>query len=428
MLVWLKDLQSNWLSWLAVALTLVVSSTSCTLALAMLVASSGAEENPAGPLGGTVLGMALCVVVLVTLSQMRLIIAEREPVYRSWRMVGMPGWMIVAFILGQVAAVSAAAGFLGVLPARPLLDPCVRALRSDGIPMPDIAVTGQVTAIAVSVCTSAALVGALPPLRRVFRPRTPAHPMWLLVKFLLAAAAIGGTVYGCLHIDDPGDLLSAEMGLVILVALFLPWLMPGIDQWTRAAGIAGANVRVRRHFSTPHILPWVLLGGFIVAVGSGLRFGNDAGAGGTLSSWQVFVALLGPVFAPQHRGRRAYLTAHARAHRLRYPRPHAGRRHSLGLGARASRGGGVPHPDCGRRGLGAVLGDAPPTPPPAHPTGFLRPNAGRRAVVAGLRRDFWCHVYRRGRRQAGAGRLCPRRATRALKGSLRVSECGPGHC
>ena len=298
MLVWLKDLQSNWLSWLAVALTLVVSSASCTLALAMLVASSGAEENPAGPLGGTVLGMALCVVVLVTLSQMRLIIAEREPVYRSWRMVGMPWWMIVAFILGQVAAVSAAAGFFGVLPARPLLDPCVRALRSDGIPMPDIAITGQVTAIAVAVCTSAALVGALPPLRRVFRPRTPAHPMWLLVKFLLAAAAIGGTVYGCLHIDDPGDLLSAEMGLVILVALFLPWLMPGIDQWTRAAGIAGANVRVRRHFSTPHIVPWVLLGGFIVAVGSGLRFGNDAGAGGTLSSWQVFVALLGPVFAP----------------------------------------------------------------------------------------------------------------------------------
>ena len=46
MLVWLKDLQSNWLSWLAVALTLVVSSTSCTLALAMLVASSGAEETP----------------------------------------------------------------------------------------------------------------------------------------------------------------------------------------------------------------------------------------------------------------------------------------------------------------------------------------------------------------------------------------------
>ena len=59
MLVWLKDLQSNWLSWLAVALTLVVSSASCTLALAMLVASSGAEENPAGPVGGTVLGMAL---------------------------------------------------------------------------------------------------------------------------------------------------------------------------------------------------------------------------------------------------------------------------------------------------------------------------------------------------------------------------------
>ena len=298
MLVWLKDLQSNWLSWLAVALTLVVSSTSCTLALAMLVASSGAEEDPAGPLGGTVLGMALCVVVLVTLSQMRLIIAEREPIYRSWRMVGMPGGMILAFILGQVAVVSAGAGLLGVLPARPLLAPCVRALRSDGIPMPDIDITGQVVVIAVAVCMSAALVGALPPLRRVFRPRAAAHPAWLMVKFVLAAAAIGGTAYGGLQIDDPGDLLSAEMGLVILVALFLPWLMPVLDQWTRAAGIAGANVRVRRCFSTPHIVPWVLVGGFIVAVGSGLRFASDAGAGGTLSSWQVFVALLGPVFAP----------------------------------------------------------------------------------------------------------------------------------
>lgn len=298
MLVWLKDLQSNWLSWLAVALTLVVSSTSCTLALAMLVASSGAEGDPAGPVGGTVLGMALCVVVLVTLSQMRLIIAEREPIYRSWRMVGMPGGMILAFILGQVAVVSAAAGLLGVLPARPLLAPCVRALRSDGIPMPDIAITGQVVVIAVAVCMSAALVGALPPLRRVFRPHTTAHPAWLMVKFVLAAAAIGGTAYGGLQIDDPGDLLSAEMGLVILVALFLPWLMPVLDQWTRAAGIAGANVRVRRCFSTPHIVPWVLVGGFIVAVGSGLRFASDAGAGGTLSSWQVFVALLGPVFAP----------------------------------------------------------------------------------------------------------------------------------
>ena len=298
MLVWLKDLQSNWLSWLAVALTLVVSSTSCTLALAMLVASSGAEGDPAGPVGGTVLGMALCVVVLVTLSQMRLIIAEREPIYRSWRMVGMPGGMILAFILGQVAVVSAAAGLLGVLSARPLLAPCVRALRSDGIPMPDIAITGQVVVIAVAVCMSAALVGALPPLRRVFRPHTTAHPAWLMVKFVLAAAAIGGTAYGGLQIDDPGDLLSAEMGLVILVALFLPWLMPVLDQWTRAAGIAGANVRVRRCFSTPHIVPWVLVGGFIVAVGSGLRFASDAGAGGTLSSWQVFVALLGPVFAP----------------------------------------------------------------------------------------------------------------------------------
>ena len=33
MLVWLKDLQNNWLSWLAVALTMVVSSAACALAV-----------------------------------------------------------------------------------------------------------------------------------------------------------------------------------------------------------------------------------------------------------------------------------------------------------------------------------------------------------------------------------------------------------
>lgn len=48
MLVWLKDLQSNWLSWLAVALTMVVSSAACALAVSMLVATSDADDDPRG--------------------------------------------------------------------------------------------------------------------------------------------------------------------------------------------------------------------------------------------------------------------------------------------------------------------------------------------------------------------------------------------
>lgn len=298
MLVWLKDLQSNWLSWLAVALTMVVSSAACALAVSMLVATSDADEDPTGPLGGTVLGMAVCAVVLITLSQIRLIIEEREPVYRSWRMIGMPGWMINSFIVGQVSAVSAIAAFIGTFPARLLVDPMAAAFRSDGIPMPELAITPLVIRIAVSVCVASAVCGALIPLRRVFRPRVEPRPVWVVLRCLVAVGLVGGAVYGCLQIEDPGDSLAACMGLVILVALMTPWLMPALDQWTRLCGIAGANVRVRRRFSVPHIVPWVLLGGLIVAVGSGVMMLKDTDSLDTLSSGRVFAAFLGPVVAP----------------------------------------------------------------------------------------------------------------------------------
>lgn len=298
MLVWLKDLQSNWLSWLAVALTMVVSSAACALAVSMLVATSDADEDPTGPLGGTVLGMAVCASVLITLSQMRLIIEEREPVYRSWRMIGMPGWMINSFIVGQVSAVSAIAALIGTFPARLFVEPMAAAFRSDRIPMPELAITPLVIRIAVSVCVASAVCGALIPLRRVFRPRVEPRPVWVVLRCLVAAGLVGGTVYGCLQIEDPGDSLAASMGLVILVALMTPWLMPALDQWTRLCGIAGANVRVRRRFSVPHIVPWVLLGGLIVAVGSGVMMLKGTENLDTLSSGRVFAAFLGPVVAP----------------------------------------------------------------------------------------------------------------------------------
>ncbi|MBK4142951.1 ABC transporter permease [Corynebacterium macginleyi] len=298
MLVWLKDLQSNWLSWLAVALTMVVSSAACALAVSMLVATSDADDDPTGPLGGTVLGMAVCAVVLITLSQMRLIIEEREPVYRSWRMIGMPGWMINSFIVGQVSAVSAIAALIGTFPARLFVEPMAAAFRSDKIPMPELAITPLVIRIAVDVCVASAVCGALIPLRRVFRPRVEPRPVWVVLRCLVAAGLVGGTVYGCLQIEDPGDSLAASMGLVILVALMTPWLMPALDQWTRLCGIAGANVRVRRRFSVPHIVPWVLLGGLIVAVGSGVMMFKGTESLDTLSSGRVFAAFLGPVVAP----------------------------------------------------------------------------------------------------------------------------------
>ena len=301
-MVWLKDLQSNWLSWLAVAITLLVSAASCGLALSMLAA----DGEAAGPVGGTVLGMAVCAIVLVTLSQMRLIIEEHQPVYQSWRMIGMPGWMIVVLVLGQVGAVSALTSLVGVQFIRPMLAPAAEALRGDDVPMPDLVFSSQVVAYAVFVCVTSAVVGAALPLRRIFRPRANSHPVWSVMRFLIAAATIAACCVGGAHIEDAGDVLSWAMGMTVLISLLLPWLMPALDQWTRVLGlfglfdlgIAGSNVRVRRKFSTPHIVPWVLFGGLIIAVGSGLRILNAADPGSTMSAWQVVVVILGPVVAP----------------------------------------------------------------------------------------------------------------------------------
>ncbi|MBK4182880.1 ABC transporter permease [Corynebacterium macginleyi] len=148
------------------------------------------------------------------------------------------------------------------------------------------------TVLGMAVC------GGLIPLRRVSRPRVEPRPVWVAVRCLVAGGSVGGAVYGCLQLKDPGDSLTASMGLVILVALMTPWLIPALDQWTRLCGIAGANVRVRRRFSVPHIVPWVLLGGLIVAVGSGVMMLKGTESLDTLSSGRVFAAFLGPVVAP----------------------------------------------------------------------------------------------------------------------------------
>lgn len=135
-------------------------------------------------------------------------------------------------------------------------------------------------------------------MEQIFRPQADAHPLWITVRSVVAAVAIAGCSVGGAYIEKTGDVLTWAMGMSILIPLLLPWLLPFLDQWTRVLGIAGANVRVRRKFSSPHIVPWVLFGGLIISVGSGLRVIKDAEPGSTVSAWQVFVVVLGPVLAP----------------------------------------------------------------------------------------------------------------------------------
>lgn len=79
MSVWLKDLHSNWPSWLAVALTCFISGMGFSLAVALINATGDDTTS----LGGTILGLAICSNILVIFSQMKLIIDEHIHIYRS---------------------------------------------------------------------------------------------------------------------------------------------------------------------------------------------------------------------------------------------------------------------------------------------------------------------------------------------------------
>ncbi|MBV7281881.1 ABC transporter permease [Corynebacterium sp. TAE3-ERU30] len=292
MRVWLKDVWANRVSWLAVVLTLVVSAASCGLALTLITAGGG----DAGPLGGTILAMSLCSIVLVVSMQMRLLIDEHWEVYRSWRLVGMPGWMIVAFVLGQVVVVALASSAVGLVLVPPLLGPTEEALRADGLSLDPLVFSGASAIAAVAICSTAAVLAVLWPVRRIFRPVVVRSSWWTTpVAALVVAAVLAPSIVATM---EPDAFLGWSMGLIVAVSLVMPWLLPLLDQWTRVMGVAGANVRNRRRFSAPQIVPWVIFGGLIVVVGSGMRAMMLASGSWHVSSWEVFVVLLGPSIIP----------------------------------------------------------------------------------------------------------------------------------
>lgn len=295
MRVWLNDLGSNWMAWLSVLLTSMVSVMFCAIAVEMISAGGDA----AGPLGGTALGMALCAIVWMSLGQMRLILEEHDLIYQSWRMAGMPLWKLSAMVLGQVILVSALGGSLGLWPAHVSMGFAWTALSDDGIPIGPLSMSRGVAAIAILVCVGAGVTGAICALFRMNRGSGNRSTLWGVVKVVIALAVIGSaTVPAMSGLSRPDDAVSWSMGLVVLLAVMCGWLLPLLDQWTRVLGVAGANIRARRQFVTPQIVPWVLVGGLLVAVGSGFRVLLFADPGSGISSWQVIAVVLGPTVVP----------------------------------------------------------------------------------------------------------------------------------
>lgn len=296
MIVWLSDLRSNLASWAAVALTMVCAACGTTLALTML--SGNGEASQA--IGGTVLSMAIISTILITIAQLRLIIEEHETTYRSWRSIGMPGALLCTFVITQVLVVSLAGALVGVFVARPLIGPAVATLIEDGVPIDNVSLTAAIAQGSVTVCVLSALFGSLLPLRRIFHPRSRPHPGWLIVRVTVGVAAISATIYPAFAaMKRPDDLAGLAMGIVAVIALFLSWILPLVDQWTRTLGIAGANVRVRRQFSAPQIVPWFLSIAMIVTMGSVIRILREATPGPTtVSPPEVLAVVLGPAVLP----------------------------------------------------------------------------------------------------------------------------------
>jgi hypothetical protein len=279
-LAW-TDLRATWLSWVAVAVTLLFSSTGCAFSLAFLVTDSG----DAGELGGVVLGFALIGVISAATTVTGLVVNERRRTYARWKLLGLPGPGVFTVVLLQVLVVAVVAAVPGALLAVPLVPPATDYFASQDATLGDPRVTLPVAGIAVGVCVAAALLGVLGRAWKVARVRPVAALRAAVVPkgrpgivatgtgllFGVCAVAIGFSG----EVADDGGVLALQMMVLLTMVPLTGWFLPLILQWTRllrflgaAARTAADSVRVRTAFTCAQVLPWFLVAGSVVGIGS----------------------------------------------------------------------------------------------------------------------------------------------------------------
>ena len=285
---------SAW-SWVAVAVSMAMGGLSAALALLLL--DAGGDE--AGALGGSILGMAVLVIVAVSFSQLRLIITERAYTFARWKLIGMPGWLVFTLLGVLIMAVCLFGAFLGAQQAHWFVEPALEQLRADGIPLGNPSEDFPAEAIATWVCAGAGIVGGWLPLWRVARrdparvppfPETEAGPWartWRVGRAVIAFGLLAALIYPAVarKITEPDEVMSWGMGLIMAFVVLGGWLVPSLMQLTRAGRLAGplaqlaaANLRARVRFAAPQIVPWVLIGTLFFGVGSALRIGAQSRA------------------------------------------------------------------------------------------------------------------------------------------------------
>jgi hypothetical protein len=308
-LAW-TDLRATWLSWVAVAATLVASATGCAFSLAFLVTGS----DDAGELGGVVLGFALIGVVSGVTAVTGLVVNERRRTYARWKLLGLPGPGVFTVVLLQVLLVAVVASVPGAFLAVPLVPPAADYFATQDATLGEPRVTALVVGIAVAVCVAAALVGVLGRAWKVARVRPVAALRAAVVPkerpgivatgtgllFGVSAVAIGFSE----EVAEDGGVLALQMMVLLTMVPLTGWFLPLVLQWTRvlrflgvSARTAADSVRVRTAFTCAQVLPWFLVAGSVVGVGSPMMVLVHA-EGGHVDGLGVAAVMFAPAVLP----------------------------------------------------------------------------------------------------------------------------------
>lgn len=307
----LSDIRANSLSWMAFALTVLTAGTGVACALAFLVTGGGESEE----LGGTVLGMALMSVFAATSTLSGLIVNERRRVYASWKLAGMSGAAAFGVITAQVAMVAGLSSLGGVLVSPPLVGAMVARVRNEGVDVGSPHVNLVVVASAVAICVGAAIMGSLGKalsvgwLPAVKSARGAAVPkaragVWATLFGLTFAATAIALPFTDEMRGDPSAAIGIATILLLAMVSLSAWYIRPVLQWTRllhlfgvAPRIAMGSARARTAFTSAQVVPWFLLAGMIVGIGSPIK-ALTAIDGQEVSNLGLTFVLLGPALVP----------------------------------------------------------------------------------------------------------------------------------
>lgn len=305
-----SDIRATRYSWFAVAVTLTAAGAATAYSLAFLIDG----EQGAAEVGGTLLGLALIGTVSATTSVTGLVVNERRRAYARWKLVGMSGVSAFTVVMAQVLTVTMIAVLPGALLAFPLVPWAADYFAVQGAPLGDPEVGLDVIVIAVAVCMGAVILGSLGKVLTVSRVRPvvalrtavapTARPGILATGWSLMMTVALVMFLTSDDIHEDGAVLGVQVIVLLTVVPVTGWLLLVLLNWTRllhvfgpSARVAAGGSRIRSAFTNAQVLPWFLLAGLIVGIGSPMMVMVRAD-GAELTGAELLVPMLAPALVP----------------------------------------------------------------------------------------------------------------------------------